>query len=580
MGFELSFIEWQTRDGDWKRADLDHGHCDLGPIALPCRVRAPGHAAALASKDDDDVVLEPDALLTLDANGLRACLTSIEPYDVAITDHENEAMFRPEFRRAVAWRWLSDNRWGICVSTELIDEASGDSNEIEVAIHWRDSHSAMLIARLEAGARETWQVPCETIVAALPLDVTITAPHDERAGTLAVRLSSVSSDVDDGRFERLQWGSVSYRPPNSVLLDRTVPVGSNTLHFEAVPTGVRLSLAACDNGNASYGRTVFVHDGSPRTLELRPAFELVGRIVSDADESPLAAAGIGWHFGEGRELAWGWQAWDPHQTLERGGSFRLRGPQAPLSVAGAPLDPPSALTVRVDVPGFEHFERRFETAGARRFDCGELRLKPLTPQVVLAPGHGLTRQSIRWTGLRTSTPANVLWLVENGVLESDGSMSVHLREDEASVAEHRTFATSQLPDGAWAATPWPEAPSHWINLAVHFDDRDEDWLFERQSDGRYAAVPRREMDLVLECGASLPSDARWRVGWKWRDQWGGLANAPSAIGTTWRLHVSFPADGATLWWSNTWMPPANSGANGGIGGTIPFDAITEKIVLR
>jgi hypothetical protein len=110
MEFELPFIEWQTREGDWKRADLDHGHCELGSIALPCRVRAPGHAPALVAKDGDEIVLEPDALLTLEADGLRACLLSLGPSDDYVADHENESVFRPEYRRAIAWRWISDDR--------------------------------------------------------------------------------------------------------------------------------------------------------------------------------------------------------------------------------------------------------------------------------------------------------------------------------------------------------------------------------------------------------------------------------------------------------------------------------------
>jgi hypothetical protein len=438
----------------------------------------------------------------------------------------------------------------------------------------------MLTARLEPGARETWQVPCEQFVAALPLDVTITAPHGEREGVLSVRLITANPDLDGRRFDRLPWGSVSFRPPTYVLIDRSVPVGSTTIRFEAAPTGVQLCLLARDDGNASYGRIVFVHDGSPRTLELRPAFELVGRIVSDVDASPLAIVDLGWHFDEGPVPAFGWQASDRRMKLARDGSFRLRGPGALLATVKAPLDPPSALTVRVDVAGFEHFERQFDTAGSRRFDCGELRLKPLTPQVVLAPGHGLTADSIRWSGLRTSTSAYVLWLIEYGVLESDGSMSVHLRADETSVPEHRTFATTELPDGSWAATTWPETPARGIVLQVHAGDRDEDWLFERQSDGRYAVVPRREADLVLECGETPPQHTRWRVGWICRDQWGLLANAPSAIGKTWRVHVSFPADSTSLWWSNAWTPPASSGVSNEPGGSIPIDAITGKIVLR
>ena len=422
-------------------------------------------------------------------------------------------------------------------------------------------------------------MPCEKLVAALPLDVTIAAPADARAGTLAVRLETVN-DIEHGHIERQKWGSIWFQSPTTFRLDRTVPIGSNTIHFESAPAGVQLSCSARDNATSSYGRVVFVHDGSPRTLELRPAFEIVGRVVSDVDSAPLKTADMGWQFVNGEELVWGWQAWNRHMALERDGSFRLRGPQAPLAAADAPLDPPNTCKVEINAPGYEHFARRFETAGARQFDCGELRLKPLAPQIVLAPGHGLTPKAIEWSTMHTWSSTDFMWNLRNGVLESDGSMGVHVLEDDASVPEHRAFIAAAPPDWEWIATPWPAEPPRWLTLYVVADNVNEDWLFERSADGRYVAVPRRETDLVLECGAAPPEGKRWWIGWKRLEQWGMLGGPPpSDVGNVLRVHVSFP-DGASLYWSIDATPPTASGTNGGIGGSIAFDAITGKIVLR
>jgi hypothetical protein len=544
-------------------------------------VRAPGHAPAPARKDGEEIVLEPDALLTLEASGLRACTASIRPYDAyAFSEaHESESVSRDELRRAIAWRWMSDDRWAICVSSDLIDEATSD-RDITISVRWRDTRWALATFVPTPGARETWTVPCTQSGASSPLDVTVTAAVGERVGALSVHLGVVRTDVEHGHSEQQRWGVVHFQVPGNFWTDRKLPADASVVHFDFVPTGVSLCLAVRDDASSAYGRIAFVHDGSARTLELRPAFELDGTILSGADASPLAMADLGWQFMDGPDQVWGWHSWQRHAPLDRDGSFRLRGPDAPLSAAGSQLDPPNALELFIDAPGFERYEHRFETAGAQRFDCGEIRLKPLATQIVLAPGHGLTAKSIEWSSLHTS-PVYVVWSIRNGVLESDGSLSVHLLEDDASVPEHRAFVAATAPDWAPLATPWPDDAPHWITIYAIADDLEGDRLFERRSDGKYAAVPRRNVDLVLECGAAPPAGKHWWIGWKWRDQWGALGGPPpNVVGKVVRVHVSAPDPGASLIWSTESTPPAASTASGELGGSLPFDAISGTVVLR
>jgi hypothetical protein len=578
MDFELPFIEWETRQSDWQRIDLDHGHCELGPMTLPCRVRAPGHAAGLAQNDGDVIVLEPDALLVLEAHGLRACTASIGPSDNFIQAHEDETQLRPELRRAIAWRWLSDDRWAVCVTSELAQEAHG-GDPITVAIHWRDERRAEVEFNASPGARATWTVPCEQLVSGGPLDVSIVSPPGEGVGIRTVHVWRIRGAPEGGRAETQSWGVIQFQPPNDFWLDRTVPYFQGPVHFDFVPTGVRLSLSARDTATSAYGRIVFVHDGSPRTLELRPAFELIARIVSDDGGSVVATANLSCEFFDGSERVWGWQAWQHHAEPAGDGAFHLRGPVNPPQREEVPLDPPSTLKLSVAAPGFEPFEQRYDTAGAVRFDCGEVRLKPLAPLLVLAPGHDLVPKSIEWMSLRASSRPDTGWNIRNGALASDGSMSIYLVESESSTKDTRRF-------DAWSVAkplqlPWPTDPSRWLVIHVSLGDRDEEWLFERQNDGRYGAVPRREREVVVELGA-LPAEGKgWTVGWTWQDQWGCLSGiAPRRVGESIRMRIATPAEGASFWWSSTGTPPGILGAPKDVGGSVPLDASSGRIVLR
>lgn len=161
----------------------------------------------------------------------------------------------------------------------------------------------------------------------------------------------------------------------------------------------------------------------------------------------------------------------------------------------------------------------------------------------------------------------------------DGSLSIYLSEGERSTTTKRLIEAWNLQSGERSELPWIGDSSPFLTFYVLIDDRDEDRLFERQSDGRYAAVPRVERDLKFECGALPPENSQWSAGWSWRDQWGAFASVfPGTVGGVVRAHVSAP-EGATFWWSACGRPPGVLGAPIDVGGTCPLEGV-RKFVLR
>jgi hypothetical protein len=315
---------------------------------------------------------------------------------------------------------------------------------------------------------------------------------------------------------------------------------------------------------------VFVHDGSPRTLVLRPAFELSGRLVSDATSAPVATADLWVDFKDGKEIVWSWQSSARALALAADGGFVLRAPGNLLTLESEPLDPPAQLVLHVQAAGFETLKRSFDTGGAGRFDCGEVRLAPVHGQLVLAAGHGLSPKAVRWESLRTSSEPAIEWNVRDAAPLPDGGLEVFLLRSAEDPKLFHTFSEE--------SRAWPTVPADRIVIHVLLGDGDESWAFERASDGRYAAVPRIKRHLEVECRA-LPSEGKsWWIGWQWREVWGVCAQVPSwRLGQKVRVQFSTPAEGAMVYWSADGAPPLPGKS---LGGSVPIDALSGTLIVQ
>jgi len=577
IGLPLPFAEWQASDGDWRQIDLDQGHCDPRRLALPCNVRAPGHTASLAPKAGQEIVLEPDALLVLEAHDLHALTRTIRVQNRYAS--QSDPLW-PALRRACAFGFLSADSWAVAVSHDLIDDPSR-GNDFVVDIEWPDHRHAAAHFMVAAGLHATWTVPCEVKLAGAPLHIEVERPENERAGEVILQLGWVNGEQQEGRSENFDWGRVYFWPPQEVSVENPhLPSGTTEFTFDFIPTGVQFNLTARDEASAAYGGLVFVHDGSSRKLTLLPGFTLAGHLVADDDSSPMKEATLLWEFRDEPETKYMWRSENFPLRLGDAGSFEASGPKFPTLSTSWFLNRPSKLFVSVQVRGFEPLERQFDTAGARRLDCGDLRLVRSRPTLTLAAGHCIPPGPAE-TALRTSSRPDIQWIADEVSRESDGAIDVYLSHAEKVVSGEWLFAATNLRTRQQLAVAWPEEPPRWITIYVQLSDYGEDRLFELQGDGRYAAAPRVERSLLFECGVRPASGKSWSLGWTWHEQWGGLwIELPQHAGEIKQLRITTPEDGASLWWSDTEFPPGFFGRPGDAGGTTPLDASTARCVLQ
>ena len=419
-GLILRWAEVERPHGTWTLLELQHGLCERSLVEGAEQVRAPGHVGVVPQPGVTEIVLDPDALLRIHAEGLHGCMHALEPQDIVVErDSQGEVILRPSLRRAIAWGWLSDDEWVVAASLDLLlDNAK---KEVDLDVYWRDGRRGWIYFRASHGARERWEIPCDLRVPGLPLRIRVRRPDGLPRGQVSVALDHPTQSTDAGWWIEFPWGFAGGWSDDRFYEKASIEAGSDELTLAFAPT-TTLVLTARDETSSAYGRMSFVHDGSPRTVDLRPPFELHGRLLSDATSAVVPHADLTCELSEdGEEPMWGWQLGARDLPTDAEGDFLLRGPVALLRTEELPLEVPSNLLLRVEAPGFVAFEQVFETHHAPLLDCGEIRLIRRAGDLVLAPGHGLEPAKLEWYDVETSGDPALYWDVRDARLEPDGA---------------------------------------------------------------------------------------------------------------------------------------------------------------
>ncbi|HUR27849.1 MAG TPA: hypothetical protein VM509_06665, partial [Planctomycetota bacterium] len=179
-------------------------------------------------------------------------------------------------------------------------------------------------------------------------------------------------------------------------------------------------------------------------------------------------------------------------------------------------------------------------------------------------------KGVQWEDLKLSAAPELWWSIRNAAATSDGGLAIFLARSEKQPTLYAVHSG--------APRTFPEISSERLLIHVFLDHDDEPWAFERGTDGRYEAVPRKPFEAEVDCRA-MPSEGKsWFVGWQWHGLWDVSEQIPAyELGHKVRIRFSVPVEGATLYWSASGNPPR---AGNEPGGSMPVDAVSGTLVLQ
>ncbi len=355
-------------------------------------------------------------------------------------------------------------------------------------------------------------------------------------------------------------------------LDERLVLGENEdiAHFAQALVGRAHVVGALDLSTHAYGRTSFVHDGRPQSIEMRAALEIRGRVVEEQSRKPLRRVYL---LFEGLGSP-GWLLEAQQLELDAQGGFSLRAPGRVPVDESMQLDPPERWTLSAEQPGYDARQfLSFERGGAPILDVGEITLVRHKNPIALAAGHGLKVAELDGQGVVFADKPAELWKTIAGVALEDGRLEIEFSSSPVpSATPHGTRVN--LLDGEEQYVPFDRPLGTILFVSVVDDVRS----FRLESDGLYHLLPEDSLELTLRTETTAPEDKPWRIGWSWDGAWIEVGQlAPREPGTEAKARITVPHGAQQLWWSSSGIPPELHGDPGG------FQAITGssmKVVLR
>ncbi len=492
LGIELLHVEQRVGDA-WLRAE--HVAAGMRVDAAATHVRAAGHVERALERGVDALELEPGAALVVEADGLEDALVSVS------ANYGDATLFAPG--GALAWGFDADGRWHVAVAPGRVDAPSGMAHAY---LELRGGIVLVAHLRAEEGVRGALATE---VPALAPLELLV---HDGLDG-----LGWGTIDVDVKLPERLEgiramrWGEWSFSStrPGAVRVNANAAQAS----LVDVPLGARVDMLVHGIvGRRPLTRTI-EHDGEPWHVHFAyPDLQLT--VASSIEPRPPA---LDVHVETALER-WKWRLSDTgpapfERALTFGDVTRTAGRPAAWGVE---------LSFGLGC-GSEQCTRWNELIVVP-FDSGDHAVSidsdRARPDVVLAPGHGLTASPL-WCAIRA---AGGEWvpdrIVEWSVPGADGSLALYVHRGDV--------------DGRFV-------------LLRHAG---ETLWFERGPDGRCARIETATYRVALAVDA-LPADAAGiHVGWHTQGEEQLLRFvAAQDVPLERELVFDAPPGGVELWWA-------------------------------
>ena len=549
VGLPLIEVEVSIAGEAWQRVDLPQSGLEVEPEAYPLRIRAAGHLETEAARDAQEVVLEPDALLTVESPNLRTRaigLTTLSRRQLATSNEEYTRTLHITTAGLLA-EFPAADRLLVAFSPErLAPVLSGD---VDVSFQLPDGRPLEFAVHPLAGLRARYALPADDMSGTAPLEVEI-VDEGERPGWIRLWLADLEHASARATREEFAWGSVTTG-------ERQVPAFPDPLwgrpslsRVESLALGRRYALCAQDE-NEHYAEIEFVHDGAERKIVLQTPYTIVGRAVDAASGAGLGRPDVrGYPLGHPEDRDWFARSGPSDEV----GGFELHVPGSSWGRQGAvpPLVAPERFTIVVSAEGHRSRELEIAWDGQRRIDLGNVALAR-SAETILVEMNDLLLWP--WVDIGACTFSNepaLEWTLRHVVLCAQGDLELEL----AYAGTAADVLCRDLLSGESRTLPFAVPASALLLLCAG----DEALAFRRGEKGRYEIVARTMQNVAVQC-ERLPDAGRWTLGWRSGDTWARFRTVdrtgPVLQG------VLLPGIATELWWSAGEAPPDVCGRAGG-----------------
>ena len=580
VGIPLSRLEISIDDGSWKEVRQLKSLGTKGiALRIPSnaasiRVRAPGHVEQSLSIELTDLELEPDALLTIDLNGIQNHLTRVN-----IPAGYGEAS-QSEFGELSTWGFVGSNQFALAVNAQdYATQFEGSDLRFTLQLGAHEGLNVELFLREGLRAQVSLPAICEVRPTA-PLDLVVTRNGAEVDGDYTLGIWRIPSGVAAGARE---WffnnGKVSLM---DVCMVSKMEVVAGTARMPELVIGDGYRISAFDRHGGA-GVVEVRHTGAPVWIDILGGVSVRGTVRS-YDRAMPGVIRASWSFGGvGREeeplgltgSAGRWIGGAEALSISENGALEIIA--ARRGFPGRPprsVEPPSLIQLELLASGFVPWVREIETNHSFEVDLGAIELIPLEPSFILESHPFVDTKSMAYsTVLMSGFDQMGTFEINAAKAISDESWSIYLTvEGSGETPCHFRF---RGPNG-FSSAPFPISPPKAMVVYGKVEGQNGHVpigfrLADNSGVPRYQAVPAIAQSIEVDFRGTIPWASEVSLGWTWEGIHVRTYSTRDDLLVPRRFDVErmLPMGSKTLWWTSEnvegriWPPAHEQSWSGG-----------------